>query len=155
MREIKFRGKRKDNGQWITGYFLKDEITGQCFIFALGNSVNESEKVGEDGCLRFFAFEVEENTICQYTGLKDKNGKEIYEHNIVKTHMTDRRINSEEKDYIFEVVWCSSEASFEYRTKADILGNPCCVASNQYRVEVIGNIYENPDLLGGVVGEKL
>lgn len=46
MREILFRAKRVDNGEWVEGYFIKDDTTGQTFIHAQGNSVNESQKIG-------------------------------------------------------------------------------------------------------------
>lgn len=52
------KAKRVDNGAWVTGYLLRDGVTGQYFIHASGNSVNESDKVNEEGCLRFVAFEI-------------------------------------------------------------------------------------------------
>ncbi len=54
MRDILFRGKCEDNGLWFKGYLLGDEITGQYFIHASGNSVNESFKVGEENMRREF-----------------------------------------------------------------------------------------------------
>ena len=78
-----YRAKRTDNGEWIVGNRIDDGVTGQVFIHAAGNTVNESDKGGEDGCLRFVAFEVDPSTICQCTGLKDKNGKLIWENDVV------------------------------------------------------------------------
>lgn len=78
-----FRGKRIDNGEWVIGNCIDDGVTGQVFIHTVGNSVNESDKVGEEGCLQFVAFEVAPATICQCTGLKDKNGNLIWENDIV------------------------------------------------------------------------
>lgn len=66
MREIKFRGKRKDNGEWVYGYLT-------CNIPLIFN-----DKLG--------SYTVYESTVGQYTGLKDKNGKEIYEGDKISLH---------------------------------------------------------------------
>lgn len=145
-REILFRGKRIDNGEWVGGYVVKDDITGQVFIHAQGNSVNESQKIREEGCLRFVAFEIIPETLCQYTGLTDKNGKKIWENDIVK-----RDLFGDEVAY-GKIVWrVIGFTGFALKIHIrfypigrgmsdDEEGQMCCD-------EVIGNIFDNPELL--------
>ena len=140
-REILFKAKRIDNGEWVEGWLLKDEVTGQCFIHASGNSVNESDKVNEEGCLRFIAFEVDENTICQYTGLTDKNGNKIWENDVV--FVTD------EDGCSGRVDTCIGEIEF-YEGLWYINGrvqNGLYDIDKCFHIEVIGNIFDNPEFL--------
>lgn len=120
MREIKFRGKRLDNGEWLYGSLVI--LNGRYFIFDDANR-----------------HEVDPATVGEYTGLKDKNGKEIYEGDIVKWDecVADYRFITQ----IAEVSYNKSSASFEP------LGEYCYES-----FEVIGNIHDNPELLKG--GEK-
>jgi uncharacterized phage protein (TIGR01671 family) len=129
MREIKFRGKRVDSGEWVYGYLLICGMTGKTYIFPYGDDVNESDKVGEEGCLKLVTLEVIPETVGQYTGLKDKNGKEIYEGDILKYEW-----DGEEKVDAIEF----SPPIFTYRGS---------MRWSLHRDEVIGNIYENPELL--------
>lgn len=121
-----YRAKRIDNGEWIVGNRIDDGVTGQVFIHAAGNTVNESDKVGEDGCLRFVAFEVDPSTICQCTGLKDKNEKLIWENDVVE--MYDRNT--------------------DYKWRAVVLfGNPNCEYTWGWQLEPIGKCDANTDIL--------
>lgn len=73
-----YRGKRIDNEEWVEGNRIDDGVTGQVFIHAAGNCTNESDKVQEDGFLRFVAFEVDPETICPCTGRHYMNGELAY-----------------------------------------------------------------------------
>lgn len=132
-----FRGKRIDNGEWVIGNRIDDGVTGQVFIHTVGNSVNESDKVGEEGCLQFVAFEVAPATICQCTGLKDKNGNLIWENDIVSY------CDCTKEDYV--IAWEQNKACFEYQEYSCSMMNFDELSGCE--VEVIGNIFDNPELL--------
>lgn len=141
MREILFKAKRIDNSEWVYGYYLCDGITGKVYIHDSGNSVNESDKVGYDGYLQFVAYEIDPETICQYTGLIDKNGEKIWENDILKAHL--------DKNYPQDI------------TYTKIIWNECRFCTNENHsidietldkwdaehYEVCGNVFDNPDLL--------
>ncbi|EAE6298049.1 hypothetical protein BFE06_08180 [Listeria monocytogenes] len=140
MREIEFRAKRIDNGEWIYGNLIPFEDSAT-FIFA-------DERKGASA-LTYAHFiinnmhAIDEKTVDQYTGLKDKNGKKIFEGDIV--------INS--KGQIGYIAFLVQEAGFvvvlknsDYR-----LGhrntNECYEKATHHKV--IGNMHENLDLLEG------
>lgn len=137
MRDILFRGKREDTGKWIKGYLLGDEITGEYFIHASGCSVNESNRVGEDGVLHFVAFKVIPKTVGQWTGLNDKNGKPIFEGDIVEYNGSIHQVIYEARygTAYFGIV-INAQETWDF-----------CHSTPAYRMTVIGNVYDNPELL--------
>ena len=138
-----YKAKRKDNGEWVEGCLLIDYVTGQYFIHAYGNSVNESAKIGEEGCLRFVAFDVEPSTICQCTGIKDRNSELIWENDIVSAW-------SEGANAIGNVKKRQDGLYIMYPAyqKQEFWGL-CPDESGRTTVEVIGNIFDNLELLKG------
>ena len=134
-----FKGKRIDNGEWITGYLLvkkKDfyicEKPYECMDEY--SSLN-GQSYGFGG----FKF-VDPSTICQCAGLKDRNGKLIFENDIVK-RVDKINIFREQPSMNCKVVWT-------YNYGFDTL--PSCGyfdKSDGLECEVVGNIFDNPELL--------
>lgn len=144
-REIKFRGKSKKDGKWIYGYL------GESKVRILNTEY--LEKVIFTNVLSFNSdnypfivkdISVDPNTVGQFTGLKDKNGKEIYEGDIVKTPLLDPIFGD-----ILADAWCNALIRFNqgsfvasYYNSHNIYLQDLCD-----KIELLGNIHDNPELL--------
>lgn len=144
MRTIKFRGKRLDNSEWVHGSLA--ETHGALFI---GISTDPDNPV-----YMMDWHIVDPDTICQFTGFLDKNGKEIYEGSIITT---DRYpfFSDGKPNYVAVVEWndCGFAAFFELHKDSDARGISvgCPVmdfdSDNAAEFEIIGNIRDNSELL--------
>lgn len=146
MREILFRGKSTDNGEWAYGCLLVDEVTGQHFIFPSGNSCNESDKIGEEGLLQFVAFGADPGTVGQYTGLTDRNGKRIFEGD--KCRVSRPCVIAYGK-----ITFANACFWFEDYGPGGML-RLCDAKINGFEIEVIGNVHDNPELVGGYGNDR-
>lgn len=125
-----FKAKRVDDGEWITGSLITCE-DGTCKI---ATSCLEGKA---DEPILVCAYDVDRDTICQCTGLKDKNGKLIWENDIVVC-----RDFTEEK---YVIAWKQDEACFEYQQYGCSIMNFEQLSGCE--IEVIGNIFDNYELL--------
>lgn len=131
---------------WVEGCLLIDYVSGQYFIHANGNSVNESVKVNEEGCLKFFAYEVEPETVCEYIGLEDKNGRKIFENDFVSCR---QYIGGNWVEYCIERGYVEMKHGALGLHRKQGYCRPFKDWLEDYEYEVIGNIFDNPELLEG------
>lgn len=118
MREILFRGKRKDNGEWVYGYLYRLSERLNPFIML----VNKGE-----------SHEINPETVGQFTGLTDKNGKKIFEGDIMQLCSA---------CYPCLVYWDGKGWAWKQNRKRREID------LTREKMDIIGNIYDNPELLG-------
>lgn len=131
MREIKFRGRRKNSSEWVYGAFLT--------IPKLCSYIYDVQPDGQ--ATRYL---VDEDTVGQYVGLKDSEGREIYEGDVVRVvHYGDESTHTvkyfDDMDYPAFDLWPNFDCECN--------GLSFCKCENETTITVIGNVHDNPDLL--------
>lgn len=142
------KAKMLKTGKWVTGYYYKMAETTHCVIddcppvpfhhYILQESMTDWELPNQ-----MLRYEVDPETICICTGLSDKNGKSIFEGDIVKDKF----------DVVFKIFWEDKKYRFAYEaTMNSVLLQGLRWTLNQLEeneIEVVGNIFDNPELLKG------
>lgn len=149
MREIKFRGKNLNTKEWVYGDLLQWN-DGETAIGVHGQFIDDGYHFNENYDKTPY---VDETTVGQYTGLKDKNGKEIYEGDLIKAPsgriyavIFSTWIHEEKREFlkvidIYEHTgWCMS---LDGVNPCELLDSEVCQGS------IIGSVYDNPELLKG------
>lgn len=140
-----YRGKRKDNGEWVYGDLIhgKGEQKEHLFIWYETDTfpfVEEAEVIPE--------------TVGQYTGLTDKNGKKVFEGDIIQVELGGKPGSRPCPIYFGEYIDADSDYD-DYRCigfyikTPDGCGNIGMLLTGEFVCEVIGNIFDNPELLEG------
>lgn len=132
MREILFRGKRLDNGEWVEGAYLNDR-DGAFYICPAASDIT----YGDNGNRRRIGcwYKVDPDTVGECTGLPDMQGVKIFEGDVVTMAEEYGKIEYSETEAMFQVVFDTWYTDFDHYFGTDF--------------EVIGNIHDNPELLGG------
>lgn len=137
-REIIFKAKRKDNGEWVEGQYayITNPLTedGKPIKHLICNGTS------------IFNDLIDPDTLCQYTGLTDKNGKKIWENDIISINAYS--YDEPEDDYFGVVTYCEKDACWSLNNN-EKYGEIICECFGSYTTEIInhGNIFDNPELL--------
>lgn len=131
MRKILFRGKRIDNGEWVEGHYGE-------YMLMSGESIPGISIPNKESVCGSICYDVEASTVGQYTGVVDKNGKKIFEGDIIKT--------CGQHSCFDKVEFLDGLAGF-YAVNDDIHIPAELATLKKNFIEVIGNIHDNPELL--------
>lgn len=144
MREILFKAKRIDNGEWIIGSLIQTPYLGSMRSW-ISSEQDDKTRLRSISTYQaeWRAFEVKTDTVCQYTGLTDKNGQKIWENDVVAYWDTYSTENGyAEADCVGKVIWDNETLSFQVTER---------LSAESYEVldecSVIGNVFDNPELI--------
>ena len=163
MREILFRGKRVDNGEWVEGqYYKRTEYYGDPSVKYY--IITSTEDLDYDQALEYY--EVFPETIGQFTGLLDKNGKKIFEGDIISTRKHSIRTKKlkgyfglDSDGYPQKIPGYEGESEYHYTCLVDGYALVEFSPTHGYYLhgtsmfidaicnEIVGNIHDNPELL--------
>lgn len=168
MREIVFRGKRVEDGKWVEGFysqFHNRPIIPEPNIHQIFTLLTENDEpiILGNTSIGGLWHTIDPNTLCEFTGLCDKNGKKIFEGDVVKytrTNMYAPSTNFHNQDLVslHKIYWNDEKYCFyqDHYTEERCIGSGGINFEDDRAedniIEIIGNIYDNPELLEGKDG---
>lgn len=149
MREILFKAKRKNNGEWIEGYYYKVQETVHCFKedyeknpVPIHHFIIFARTTDWGLPMQVYQTEIIPETLCQFTGLRDKNGNRIWENDICdrkEKYLEVVKMNHGDWTLDYSYLFGKKEG-YDYCNLGFYVEERKCV-------ETIGNIFDNPELL--------
>lgn len=139
-REILFKAKRLSDGEWLEGSIVNAPADADFMpgAYILPRLTSARVELSIKGIMLGGFFEVDPSTVCEYTGLTDKNGKKIFEGDVVRAKYSDC---GEDREEIVTVNWNAEDASFS-PWNWEYVCDGCDCSCEIESIEIIGNIHD-------------